>query len=282
MRNKKLKIVKDDFTFGNGRFPMGDNTMIDNGNGTVTDIKTGLMWQQATAPGGGYTWAEAMEYCKNISLGGHSDWRLPTIKELVSIVDFGRFEPSINTDYFPDTKASYYWSSTTNANYTDYARHMHFHNGYDHNHPKSGYSYVRAVRGGQSGSLGDSVISTTNPLYAEIDRLRTETSDLHARIAELEKGHPLFQSDPEKLYYWTGDLYKTIGDLSDILDRFPEFDPPYKYEFHEAIVDCREGLQKITEGLKPIKAAFDESSDDCKVCSDFKECHKEVLKKSIM
>ena len=54
---------------------------IDNGDGTVTDNGTGLMWQQATAPGT-YTWEQALVYCENLDLANHTDWRLPTVKEL--------------------------------------------------------------------------------------------------------------------------------------------------------------------------------------------------------
>jgi len=62
-----------------------------NGNGTVSDTSTGLMWQQDTARDGeGYydrmNWEEALAYCEALVLGDHADWRLPTIKDLDSIV----------------------------------------------------------------------------------------------------------------------------------------------------------------------------------------------------
>ena len=84
----------------------------DNGDGTVTDNTTGLMWQKQD-DGVRRTWDQALEYCKGLSLGGHSDWRLPTVKELQSIVDYAKHNPAIDTMFFPDTKASVYWSSTT-------------------------------------------------------------------------------------------------------------------------------------------------------------------------
>ena len=88
----------------------------DLGNGIVRDNVTGLEWQQATAPGT-YTWQQAIDYCNNLSLGGKDDWRLPTIKELSTLVDSSipYPGPTINTSYFPDTVASSYWSSTTIA-----------------------------------------------------------------------------------------------------------------------------------------------------------------------
>ena len=130
----------------------------DNGNGTVSDTSTGLMWQQDTARDGGgnydlMNWEEALAYCEGLSLGGHTDWRLPNIKELDFLVDLSRYNPSINTVYFPNTLASNYWSSTTGADYTDGAWGMYFNGGYVYCYSKSNYYYVRAVRGGQGGSL---------------------------------------------------------------------------------------------------------------------------------
>ncbi len=82
----------------------------DNGDGTVTDSVTGLIWQQAV-PATGYVWADAVAYCQTLTLAGHSDWRLPSLIELVSIVDYGQYNPSISRTYFPSTPASAFWSS---------------------------------------------------------------------------------------------------------------------------------------------------------------------------
>ncbi|MFR9503260.1 MAG: DUF1566 domain-containing protein [Rikenellaceae bacterium] len=71
----------------------------DNGDGTVSDLNTALMWQQ-TPPVEGMTWAQAQEYCENLELGGYSDWRLPTLKELFSISDFSAGWPYIDTAFF--------------------------------------------------------------------------------------------------------------------------------------------------------------------------------------
>ena len=82
-----------------------------NGDGTVTDTSTGLMWQQQTA--GAMTWEAAISYCEGLSLGGYDDWRLPNRNELQSLVDYTRYNPAIDTAAFPDTMSSDYWSSTT-------------------------------------------------------------------------------------------------------------------------------------------------------------------------
>jgi hypothetical protein len=106
---------------------------VDNGDGTVTDLNTGLMWQQT--PGDKLTWADAVAGADSFGLAGYDDWHLPTIKELYSLILFSGTDPSgwdgehtstlvpfIDTDYFDfeygDTSAgervidAQYWSST--------------------------------------------------------------------------------------------------------------------------------------------------------------------------
>ncbi|MFR9603004.1 MAG: DUF1566 domain-containing protein [Rikenellaceae bacterium] len=71
----------------------------DNGDGTISDQNTGLMWQQVPTPEG-MTWAQAKEYCENLDLGGYTDWRMPTLKELFSISNFENGWPYLDTKYF--------------------------------------------------------------------------------------------------------------------------------------------------------------------------------------
>lgn len=93
----------------------------DNGDGTVTDLVTGLMWQQN--PGEKMTYAEAIAPADSFSLAGYNDWRLPTIKELYSLIDFSGSDvsrcveegtcsgmPFIDTDYF-----AFEYGSTANG-----------------------------------------------------------------------------------------------------------------------------------------------------------------------
>ncbi len=130
---------------------------VTNGDGTVTDTSLGLMWQQATQDG--KVWQQALSDCESLSLADYTDWRLPTIKELRSIVDYARYSPAINTAYFPNT-ASRYWSSTTSADSTVCAWRVNFSYGTPYWNRKSDNYYVRAVRGGQHWLLGHLFIST--------------------------------------------------------------------------------------------------------------------------
>jgi len=87
----------------------------DNGNGTVTDNVTELMWEQVPSdlP---YSWAEAQEYCEDLSFADSIDWRTPSLKELFSISDFKTGTPYIDEEYFvlvdvSEIKQQQYWSS---------------------------------------------------------------------------------------------------------------------------------------------------------------------------
>jgi hypothetical protein len=122
------------------------NDFKDNGDGTVTDEATGLMWQQGTAPGL-YNWEEALAYCENLTFAGYDDWRLPKLKELQSIVDYTRYHPSIDP-IFADTVSYAYWSSTT-IPYPESASNVSFYYGSGTWYEKTARAYVRAVRGGQ-------------------------------------------------------------------------------------------------------------------------------------
>ena len=121
--------------------------MVDNGDGTVTDTKIGLMWQKAAA--GTKTWEAALAYCETLVLAGHSDWRLPDQSELQSLFDSTYDNPSINRTAFPNDTSSLYWSSTTDADNADYAWTVYFLDGSAYSNDKHTKKDVRAVRGGQ-------------------------------------------------------------------------------------------------------------------------------------
>jgi hypothetical protein len=84
-----------------------------NRDGTITDNITELMWQQS-GPAGLYTWSDSVAYCPTLTLAGHNDWRLPSVIELMSIVDIEKSDPAINSIYFPSTPGGF-WSATPAA-----------------------------------------------------------------------------------------------------------------------------------------------------------------------
>ena len=130
---------------------------IDNHDGTVTDNGTGLMWQQATAPGS-YHWEQALAYCETLALAGQSDWRLPTVKELSSLASSIQENPLIKNTYFPSTGDGGYWSSTTSATDASSAWFVILKNGLVHYLSKGLPYSVRAVRGGQTAFFDNSTL----------------------------------------------------------------------------------------------------------------------------
>lgn len=113
--------------FVRGNPDHGRNEFVDNGDGTVADSATGLMWQQAD-DGVAREWESALAYCEALDLAGYADWRLPDVKELQSIVDYTRspatngsaaIDPLFSTSGIIDEGGEanwpFFWSSTTHA-----------------------------------------------------------------------------------------------------------------------------------------------------------------------
>lgn len=127
---------------------MKQKRFIVNGDGTVTDTSTGLIWQQQAS--GLLTWGDAISYCEGLSLSGYNNWRPPIINELQSLVDYTRYNPAIDTTAFPDTMSSVYWSSSTDALIGHHVWCVYFYNGNVFFYNKLGKYYMRAVRGGEN------------------------------------------------------------------------------------------------------------------------------------
>lgn len=113
------------FRLVRGNTDYGNNIFIDNEDGTISDLATGLMWQMAD-DGITKDWEESLNYAEDLSLASYTDWRLPNIKELQSIVDYSKSPSTTDTpaidDLFvlseikdPNGEKNYgfYWSSTT-------------------------------------------------------------------------------------------------------------------------------------------------------------------------
>jgi len=119
----------------------------DNGNGTVSDKSTGLIWQQAK--GEKHPWNDAKAYCDGLSLAGKDDWRLPTKDELITIVDKNNFSPAIDESFFPEvfgTSGVYYWTSTPVEGSDEEAHIVRFFDGEPATHETSRVDGVRCVR----------------------------------------------------------------------------------------------------------------------------------------
>jgi hypothetical protein len=144
---------------------------VDNANGTVTDQRTGLVWEKLSDDGSIhdrddlYTWSDAFAVkiaALNAGSGfaGHKDWRLPNRRELESLVDMGRVFPAIAPAFdggcLPGctvlqcscTNVSYYWASTSYALSPSFAWFVGFNDGYIGALDKADLNYVRAVRAG--------------------------------------------------------------------------------------------------------------------------------------
>lgn len=130
-----------------GRF-IGDETII-------VDQCTALMWQKDTAdvdgdgasgPGDASTWEAALSYCEQLELGGMTDWRLPNVRELQSIVDYGRTNPSIDPAF--GAGPVWYWTSSTHGQGGHEAWAVYFFNGEVDQGQGAGpdLPFVRAVR----------------------------------------------------------------------------------------------------------------------------------------
>jgi len=110
----------------------GTNDFKDNGDGTVSDLATGLMWMQQDSLEG-KNWSAALQWCEHSAVGDYTDWRLPNAKELHSIVDYTRapvttgsaaIGPIFNTTTIINENDEedwpYFWTSTTHESSTGF------------------------------------------------------------------------------------------------------------------------------------------------------------------
>ncbi|MEW5855727.1 MAG: DUF1566 domain-containing protein [Myxococcota bacterium] len=104
----------------------------------VLDTRTGLTWQRGTSAAG-LTWQEARAYCQ-------SPWRLPSARELASLVDVTTAWPAIDTDAFPDTPVEDYWTATPCAFNPGSAWYVEFRWGQVYNNLYESHYWARCVR----------------------------------------------------------------------------------------------------------------------------------------
>ncbi|MFA6227136.1 MAG: DUF1566 domain-containing protein [Candidatus Paceibacterota bacterium] len=132
----------------------------DNGDNTITDNYTGLIWAKCVQGMSGSKctsgsaalreWSKARSECERLNLGGNSkEWRMPTLKELSSIVDTGSFDPAINKTFFPNTTEGPYWTYTSPAGYRGDKFIVLFSDGSVYHQPAGGAAATRCVRTGK-------------------------------------------------------------------------------------------------------------------------------------
>lgn len=125
-------------------------------DGTVTDRWTNLMWQQCSLGLSGVDcavgspanvgWQEAMQRASSDTTADYSDWRLPNIKELQSLVAYNRLDPSINTTVFPESQSSHYLSSSLVPHSSTGVYALNFNTGNTLSIGRSSGAHVRLVR----------------------------------------------------------------------------------------------------------------------------------------
>lgn len=116
----------------------------DNGDQTITDLVTGLMWQAGTSPQR-LTWTQALAYCPTLTLGGFSDWHLPGVMDLVSIVDFSVKNPAQNA-IFGASPNGFWSSSPLPGSSPAQAFEVSFYDGSTFSSEQSSGNYARCVR----------------------------------------------------------------------------------------------------------------------------------------
>ena len=140
---------------------------VDNGDGTITDLNTGLMWQQSPA-GNGLNFDEADDYCDSLDLAGYDDWRMPTTKELFSISDFSEGWPYLDTTYFDlaetgsVSKDEQYWTERYVGTTVEGGSNAAF--GVNH-----GTGHIKAYPAGVSGRMGNYVRAVRGDTYGVND-----------------------------------------------------------------------------------------------------------------
>ncbi len=160
---------------------------VDNGNGTVTDLNTGLVWEKLSDDGtvhdkdNLYTWADAftahVATLNGMSFAGHTDWRLPNVRELQAIVDYQTINPAVASAFNNNcsrgcqattcscTASGDYWSSTSSVSDPWNAWYVRFSYGrvdaFGRSDGKSGAAYVRAVRDATASTTTTSTTTST-------------------------------------------------------------------------------------------------------------------------
>ncbi|MBF0103101.1 MAG: DUF1566 domain-containing protein [Desulfobacterales bacterium] len=112
---------------------------------TLYDLNTKLLWVKSD-DGIQKNWNDAVSYCNELTQSGYSDWRLPSRFELLSITNYGKYAPAINTSVFPHCFSEGYWTITPSAIQSEYVWYVDFESGKAERIHKKNMYYVRCVR----------------------------------------------------------------------------------------------------------------------------------------
>ena len=178
------------------------NHFTDNGDGSITDNLTQLVWQKVPNTSA-LTWEQALSYAEGLVLAGVSDWRLPNIKELQSLNDETLTNPSVNTTFFTTIGVKNYWSSTTllpNPSNLTSAWYWNTQFGITTYDTKTNTNYVICVRGIPT-TLANHLVSTENskdnviinPFTSKIQISTTNENDFYQLYDA--KGISIFKGD---------------------------------------------------------------------------------------
>ena len=197
---------------------------VDNGDGTVSDKRTGLIWMRCALGGNfergfgspycsgiaeQYTWQRALQAAEGYTYAGSSAWRVPDINQLLSIVETSCDKPWSNLAIFPNSDYEYmgnYWTSSPYAINYDEAWSVDFWSGYEELRDKNSDMFVRLVRQGAADDDGDGIADEIDncPLDSNSDQLNTDgdalgnecdPDDDNDGIPDEEDDNPLDASD---------------------------------------------------------------------------------------
>ncbi len=215
----------------------------DKGDDTVSDLVTGLMWQQ-TPTTESFAWEDALAYCESLSLADHEDWRAPSLKEMFSISDFGTGWPYIDREYFDlaadgngVSKDEQYWTSNfyevgTTHGGQDTAFGINHGTGHIKGYPSAaggpiGGNYVRCVRGEEYGlnqfvDNGDGTVTDEATGFVWTRNDSSEGLDWQHALAYCED---LLLADKDD---WRLPDVKELQSIVDYSGFFPAIDPMFQ------------------------------------------------------
>ncbi|WP_200152950.1 DUF1566 domain-containing protein [Chromatium okenii] len=155
LRQQTIQIKRIDKMLFYNQPLIGDRYR-DLGDGTVLDTQTNLQWmrcalgqtwngQTCVGEAKQFSWDNAIKVAKDTRHAGYTDWRLPTIDELKTLIVTGQ-NPTINQQAFPNTLSAWFWSASPNASNSSSAWYVNFSSGFAGNYNRNVSNHVRLVR----------------------------------------------------------------------------------------------------------------------------------------